>query len=52
MRRVMALVTGQACMLAFESVSRFFVVEILEIPLDQREIFAVVLGVTARALLA
>lgn len=48
----MALVTGQPCMLAFEGVSRFFMIEALEIPLDQGEVFAVVLGVAAPALLA
>ena len=39
-------------MLAFEGISCFFVIEALDIPLDQREIFAIVLGVTARAFLA
>ena len=52
MRSVMALVTGQPGMLTLEGVSRFFVIEALEIPLDQREVFAIVLGVAARALLA
>ena len=49
---VMALVTGERCMLALEGVSRFCVVEGLDIPLDQREVFAIVLGVAARTLLA
>jgi len=39
-------------MLPFEQVSRFLVIERLDVPFDQREIFAIVFRVTARALLA
>ena len=39
-------------MLAFERVSRLFVVERFRIPLDEREVLAVVLGVAAAAVLA
>lgn len=49
---VVALVTAQAGMLAFEQVSGFLVIEGLDVPLDQWKILAIVLGVTARALLA
>jgi len=51
-RRIMALVTRQSGVLTLEGVSRLFVIEALDIPLDQREVFSVVLGVAARALLA
>lgn len=44
--------TGQAGMLAFESVSGFPVIEGLEVPLNQAEAFAVMLGVASRALQA
>jgi hypothetical protein len=50
--RIVAFVTGQASMLAFEEVSRFLVIESFDIPLDQREIFPVVLRVAAGAFLA
>ncbi len=47
----MALVARKASVLAFQRVSGFFVIERLGVPLDQREIFAIVLGVTSSALL-
>ena len=50
--RVMAFVACQTSVLAFEQVSRFLVIERLDVPFDQREIFAIVFRVTARALLA
>ena len=50
--RIVAFVAGQASMLAFEEVSRFLVIEGFDIPLDQREIFPVVLRVAAGAFLA
>ena len=43
--RIVALVTGQARVLAFQQVSRFLVIERLDVPLDQREVFPVVLRV-------
>ena len=49
---VMAFVACQTSVPAFEQVSRFFVIERLYVPFDQREIFAIVFRVTARALLA
>ena len=50
-RRVATIAT-QPRMLAFENVSRLFVIEGLDVPLDEREVFAVVLGMAACALLA
>lgn len=51
-RRCMTAIAAQSRMLAFESVSRLFVIECLDVPLDEREIFAIVFRVAARALLA
>ena len=51
-RRVVALVARQAGVLAFEQISGVFVIEGLDVPLDQREVFSVVLGVAAGAFLA
>lgn len=51
-RRIVALVAGQARVLALEQVAGVFMIEGLGIPLDQREGFAVVLRVAAGALLA
>ncbi|HEY2232459.1 MAG TPA: hypothetical protein VGK01_03200 [Candidatus Angelobacter sp.] len=48
----MALRALQPSMLALENVPGLFVIEGLGIPLDQREIFTIVLGMTAGALLA
>lgn len=52
MFRTVTLRTGQAGMLAFESVSGFPVIEGLDVPLNQAEAFAVMLGVASRALQA
>ena len=52
MFRRMAPVARQPCMLAFERVSSLLVIEGLDIPLDQREIFSIVFRVAARAFLA
>src|SRR5579859_5190309 len=48
----MALTTGQASVFTFEKVAGVLVVKGFDVPLDQREVFAVVLGVAAGALLA
>ncbi len=50
--RVMAFVACQTSVLAFEQVSRFLVIERLDVPFDQREIFPIVFRVAACALLA
>lgn len=52
MRRRVALVASQSCVFTFERISGLFVIETLDLPLDQRKIFAVMLGMTAGALLA
>ena len=39
-------------MLAFQHISRFFVIEGLDVPLDQRKVFPVVLRVASSAFLA
>ena len=49
---VVTLITRQPCMLAFQQISRFFVIESLDVPLDQREVFPVVLRVAPGAFLA
>ena len=49
--RIVAFVAGQASVLAFEEISRVLVIESFDIPLDQREIFSVVLRVAAGAFL-
>ena len=49
---VVALVARQARMLAFQQVSRVFMIESLDVPLDQREVFPVVLRVAPGAFLA
>ncbi len=51
-RRIMALGAFQSCVLAFEQVAGVLMIESLDVPLDQREIFSVVLGVTPSAFLA
>jgi len=51
-RRIMTLVACQACVLTFERVPGFLVIENLWVPLHQREVFTVVFGVAAGALLA
>ena len=50
--RIVALITFDSGVLAFQDIPGLFVVKGLCIPLDQREICPVVLGVTAGALLA
>jgi len=50
-RGIMALVAGQSDVLALEQISGFLVVESLDVPLDDGEIFAVMFGMTARAFL-
>jgi len=50
--RIVAFVTGQAFVFAFKHVPRFFMIEGFDVPLDQREVHAVVIGVAAGALLA
>jgi len=49
-RRVAAIAV-QPTVFSFKRVSRLFVVECFDVPFDQREIFAIVFRVTARALL-
>ena len=48
----MALFTSQARVLAFEHVARFLMIERLDVPLDEREVFPVVLRVASGAFLA
>ena len=48
----MALVAVYSGVLALKQISGFFVVEGLDIPLDEGEVLAVVIGVAASALLA
>lgn len=48
---IMALVAGQSGMFAFERISGVLVVKGFDVPLDDGEIFAVMLGMTARAFL-
>jgi hypothetical protein len=45
-------IAGQAGVFAFQQVSGFFMIELVRIPLDQRKIHAVVIGVAAHAFLA
>ena len=52
MFRSMALLALHTRMLALERVARLFVVEGLRVPLDQREVEPVMIGVALRALLA
>ena len=47
-----ALVAGQTGMFAFQQISGFLVVKLVRIPLDQREIRPIVIGVAADAFLA
>ena len=49
---IVALVAGKSGVFSLKQVSGFLVVEGLDVPLDQGEVFAVVLGVAAGALLA
>ena len=48
----MAAITGHGCVLALKYVSRLLVIECLDVPLDQREIFPIMFRVAARTLLA
>lgn len=48
----MALVASQSRVLAFQRVAGFLVIESFDVPLDQRKVFAIMLGVAAGALLA
>jgi len=48
----MTLVAGEPGVLAFQQVAGFFVVELIRVPFDQREIRAIVVGMAAHALLA
>lgn len=50
-RGVVALVASKPGMLTFQQVPGFFVIERLRVPLDEREILAIVFGVASRALL-
>lgn len=47
----MTLVARKTGVFTFQQVSSFFVIERLRIPLDERKIFAIMLGVTSGALL-
>jgi hypothetical protein len=47
-----ALVAIQSSVLALEYISRVLMVEGLDVPLDQGEVLAIVLGVTSGAFLA
>src|SRR6266545_590589 len=46
------LVASQARVLAFQKVAGFLVIELIRIPFDQREVGAIVVGMTTHALLA
>lgn len=48
----MALAAGQSRVLAFQQIPRLFMIKGSGVPLDEREIFAIMLGVAAGALLA
>ena len=48
----MAPIASQSGVLTFKPVTGLIVIEALDIPLDQREVFPVMFGVTARTLLA
>ena len=50
-RGIVALVAVQALVFAFEQIPSLFVIESLDIPLDQREVLSVVLGMATRTLL-
>lgn len=52
MRGIVAFITSQARVLSFQQITGLFVIESLCVPLDQREILAIVLGVAAGAFLA
>ena len=52
MAGIVAAFTGQAGVPSFQRISGLFVIEGFYVPLDQREIFSVVLGVAMNAALA
>src|SRR5579862_1518006 len=47
-----ALIAGEAGVFALEQVARFFVIELIGVPFDKREVHAIVIGVAAYAFLA
>lgn len=51
-RGCVAAVAVQSSMFTFKGIARLLVIERLDIPLDQRKIFAIVFGVATRTLLA
>jgi hypothetical protein len=51
-RRIVALDASQASMSSLKQISCVFVIKTLDIPVDQRKVFPVVLGMTAGAFLA
>lgn len=50
--RTVTLGAGQTCVLAFQHVARLLVIEAVDVPLDQREVLPVVIGVAAGTILA
>src|SRR5438477_7008938 len=48
----MTLVTGQACMLPLQEITSFLVIELIRIPLNERKIGAVMVGMAAHTFLA
>lgn len=52
MRRVVTAIAGQACVLAFEGVPGFGVIERPNIPFDELKVGAIVLGVAGDAAIA
>ncbi len=50
--RIVTFVASETGVLAFQKIAGFLVIERLRIPLDEREILAIVLGVASGALLA
>ena len=54
MRRHMAFLAGQPCVLALQRISRLFMVELLQwrVPVDERKLFTVVVQMAADAILA
>jgi len=47
-----ALIAGEAGVFALEQVARFFVIELIGVPFNKREVYAIVIGVAAYAFLA
>ncbi len=48
----MALVAGETSMFPFEKITSFLVIELIRVPLDQQEIWAVMIGMAAYTFLA